>query len=102
MAYGLADAPRKELKGKQLLPLHMEPRSNRLNRSGMNKIVASSSATPCSIKRSNVRVQTCNRCIDSACCRTRGLTDISHWDQSLHDRIPRRRALQSSSGLILQ
>ena len=28
----------------------------------MNKIVRSTSATPCSIKRSNLHVQTCNRC----------------------------------------
>jgi hypothetical protein len=68
MAYGLADAPRKELKDKQLLSLCTELRSNRLNRSGMNKIVRSSSATPCSIKRS-VHVQTCNRCGDTASSR---------------------------------
>ena len=39
MAYGLADAPRKELKDKQLLWLCTKLRRNRLNRSGMNKIV---------------------------------------------------------------
>jgi hypothetical protein len=38
MAHGLAGASRKELKDKQLLSLRTELRSNRLNRSGMNKI----------------------------------------------------------------
>ena len=66
MAHGLAGAPRKELKDKQLLSLCTELRSNRLNRSGMNKIVRSRSATPWSIKRSDVHVQTCNRCSDTA------------------------------------
>src|SRR5258707_821856 len=69
MAYGLAGAHREELKDKQLLSLRTELRSYRLNGSGINKIVRSTSATPWSIKRSNVRVQTCNRCSDSACCR---------------------------------
>ena len=66
----------------------------------MNKIVRSTSATPWSVKRSNLHVQTCNRCSDSACCRTPAisklverftdydkhgaytveLTDISHWE----------------------
>src|SRR5258707_2029480 len=69
MAYGLAGAHREELKGKQLLSLRTELRSYRLNGSGINKIVRSTSATPWSIKRSNVHVQTCNRCSDSACCR---------------------------------
>jgi hypothetical protein len=44
----------------------MELRSYRLNRSGMNKIVRSSSATPYSIKRSKLHVKTCNRCDDLA------------------------------------
>jgi hypothetical protein len=52
MAYGLAGAHREELKDKQLPSLRMELRSNRLNGSGMNKIVQSRSATPSSIKRS--------------------------------------------------
>src|SRR5258707_9673069 len=69
MAYGLAGAHREELKDKQRLSLHTELRSYRLNGSGMNKIVRSTSATPWSIKRSNVHVQSCNRCSDSACCR---------------------------------
>jgi hypothetical protein len=34
----------------------------------MNKIVRSTSATLSSIKRSNVHVQICDRCSDSACC----------------------------------
>jgi hypothetical protein len=53
MAYGLAGAHREELKDEQLLALRTELRSNRLNGSGMNKIVRSRSATPWSIKRSN-------------------------------------------------
>jgi hypothetical protein len=69
MAYGLAGAHREELKDKQLLSFRTELRSYRLNGSGMNKIVRSTSATPWSIKRSNVHVETCNRCSDSACCR---------------------------------
>jgi hypothetical protein len=69
MAYGLAGAHREELKDKQLLSLRTELRSYRLNGSGINKIVRSTSATPWSIKRSNVHVQTCNRFSDSACCR---------------------------------
>jgi hypothetical protein len=52
MAYGLAGAHREELKDEQLLPLRAELRSYRLNGSGMNKIARSTSATPCSIKRS--------------------------------------------------
>jgi hypothetical protein len=39
MAYGLAGAHRKELKDKQLRLPRTEVRSNRLNGSGMNKIV---------------------------------------------------------------
>jgi hypothetical protein len=66
MACGLAGAHREELKDKRLLSLRTELRSYRLNGSGMNKIVGSTSATPCSIKRSNVHVQTCNRCSDPA------------------------------------
>jgi hypothetical protein len=69
MAYGLAGAHREELKDKQLLSLRTELRGYRLNGSGMNKIVRTTSATPWSIKRSNLHVQTCNRCSDSACCR---------------------------------
>ena len=69
MAYGLTGAHREELKDKQLLSLRTELRSYRLNGSGMNKIVRTTSATLCSIKRRNVHVQTCNRCSDSACCR---------------------------------
>jgi hypothetical protein len=57
------------LKDKQLLPLRMELRSYRLNGSGMNKIVRSTSATLFSINRRDLHVQTCNRCSDSACCR---------------------------------
>ncbi len=53
MAYGLAGAHWEELKDEQLLALRTELRSNRLNGSGMNKIVRSRSATPWSIKRSN-------------------------------------------------
>ncbi len=66
MAYGLAGAHREELKDKELQSLRTELRSYRLNGSGMNKIVRSTSASPWSIKRSNIRVQTCNRCSDSA------------------------------------
>ena len=69
MAHGLAGAHREELKDKQMLSLRTELRSYRLNGSEMNKIVRSRSATPWSIKRGNVHVQTCNRCSDSACCR---------------------------------
>ncbi len=58
MAYGLAGAHREELKDKPLLSLRTELRSYRLNGSGMNKIVRSKSATPCSIKRSNVHAPT--------------------------------------------
>ena len=71
MAYGLTDAHREELKDKQLLSLRTELRSYRLNGSGMNKIVRSRSATPYSIRRE--------------------LIGISHWEYSLHDRIPGRR-----------
>jgi hypothetical protein len=46
MACGLAGAHREELKEKQLLSLRTELRSYRLNGSGMNKIVRSTSATP--------------------------------------------------------
>jgi len=63
MAYGLAGAHREELKDKQLLSLRTELRSYRLNGSGMNKIVRSTSVTLCRIKRSTVE-----------------LTDISHWE----------------------
>ena len=63
MAYGLADAHREELKDKQLLSLRTELRSYRLNGSGINKIVRSTSVTLCSIKRTTVE-----------------LTDISHWE----------------------
>ncbi len=59
---------RQELEDEQILALRAEPRSNRLNGSGMNKIVQSRSATPYSIKRSKLHVQTCNRCDDLACC----------------------------------
>jgi hypothetical protein len=69
MACGLAGAHREELKDKQLLALRTELRSNRLNGSGMNKIVRSRSAIPWRIKRSDVHDQTCNRCSDSACRR---------------------------------
>jgi hypothetical protein len=51
MADGLGSAHRRELKDKQLLSLHTELRSYRLNASGMNKIARSASATPWSIKR---------------------------------------------------
>jgi hypothetical protein len=56
MAHGLAGAHQEELKGKQLLSLRTELRSYRLNGSGINKIVRSTSATPWSIKRSNVQI----------------------------------------------
>jgi hypothetical protein len=69
MAYGLTGAHREELNDKQLLSLRTELRNCRLNGSGMNKIVRSTSATPWSIKRSNIHVQTCNRCSDSVCRR---------------------------------
>ena len=46
----------------------MEVRSNRLNGSGMNKIVRSWSATRYSIMRSRLHVQIYNRCDDLACC----------------------------------
>jgi hypothetical protein len=36
---------------------------NRLNRTGMNKIVRSTSSTLCSFKSSNAHVQTCNRSV---------------------------------------
>jgi hypothetical protein len=61
MACGLAGAHREELKDKQLPSLRAKLRSNRLNGSGMNKIVRSAAANPCSIKRRNLHVQTCNR-----------------------------------------
>jgi hypothetical protein len=54
IAYGLAGAHREELKDKQLLSLRTELRSYRLDGSGINKIVRSTSATPWSIKRSNL------------------------------------------------
>jgi hypothetical protein len=41
-----------------------ELRSNRLNRSEMNKIVRSWSITPCSIDRSKLRVRICNSGVD--------------------------------------
>ncbi len=63
MAYGLVGAHREELKDKQLLSLRTELRSYRLNGSGINKIVRSTSVTLCSIKRTTVE-----------------LTDISHWE----------------------
>ena len=44
MAYGSAGAHREELKEKQLLLLRTELRSYRLNGSGMNKIIRSTSA----------------------------------------------------------
>jgi hypothetical protein len=62
VTYGLTGAHREELKDKQPLSLRTELRSYRLNGSGMNKIVQSTSATLCSIKRRNAHVQTCNRC----------------------------------------
>ena len=55
MAYELTGAHREELKDKQLLSLRTELRSNRLNGSGMNKIVRGASAIPWSMKRSKVR-----------------------------------------------
>jgi hypothetical protein len=71
MACGLAGAHQEELKGRQLLSLRTELRSYRLNGSGMNKIVRSRSATPYSIERSNLHVQTCNGCDDLGCCALR-------------------------------
>ena len=44
--------------------LRTELRSYRPNGSGMNKIIRSTSATPWSIKRSNLHLQTCDRCSD--------------------------------------
>jgi hypothetical protein len=58
MADGLAGTHREKLKGKQLLVLRTEPRSYRLNGSGMNKIVRSRFATPYGIKRSKLRNST--------------------------------------------
>jgi hypothetical protein len=55
MGYGLAGAHRKKLNDKRLLSRRTELRSNRLNGSGMNKIVRDTSATPYRIKKSNVR-----------------------------------------------
>jgi hypothetical protein len=52
MANGLAFTLRKELKDKSLPALRVELHSYRLNRSGMNKIARSRSATPWRIKRS--------------------------------------------------
>ena len=63
MAHGLAGTHREELKDKQLVSLRGELRSYRLNGSGMNKIVRSTSVKLSSIKRSTVE-----------------LTDISHWE----------------------
>jgi hypothetical protein len=75
MVHELAGADREELKDKQLLSLRTHGlRSYRLNGSGTNKIVRSRSATPYSIKRSKLRVQTCNRCDDLACCVWRRTT----------------------------
>src|SRR5580700_8279346 len=81
MANGLAGARREELKDRQFLSLHAERRSDDLNGSGMNKIVRSSSATPHSI-----RIDGHARTYDME------LTDISHWEQCLYDRISNRRA----------
>jgi hypothetical protein len=61
MALRMTCARRQELEDEQILALRTELRSNRLNGSGMNKIVRSRSATPYSIKRSKLHVQTCNR-----------------------------------------
>ncbi len=83
MAYGLAGAHREELKDKQLLSLRTELRSNRLNGSGMNKIVRSRSATPGASK-------------GAIMSNLRSFSD---------DRIPvvlPPLALRSSSGPILQ
>jgi hypothetical protein len=78
MALGLAGAHREELKDKQLLSLRAELRSNRLNRSEMNKIVRSRSATPWSIDRSKLPVRTCNRCVDFAPAVLEA--DNPHWE----------------------
>jgi hypothetical protein len=69
MAYGLAGAHREELKEKQLLLLRTELRSYRLNGSGMNKIIRSTSATPWSIKRSNLHLKLAIVAAISGCCR---------------------------------
>ena len=62
MALRMTCARWQELEDEQILALRTELRSYRLNGSGMNKIVRNASATPSSIKRRNVHVQTCNRC----------------------------------------
>jgi hypothetical protein len=51
--------------------LRTELHSNRPNGSGTNKIVGSRSATPCSIKRSKLHVQTRNRYDDFVCGQPR-------------------------------
>jgi len=55
MGYGLAGAHPKELNDKRLLWRRRELRSNRLNGSGMNKIVRDTSATPYRVKNSKAR-----------------------------------------------
>jgi hypothetical protein len=54
MACGLAGAHPKKLKDRQLLALRTELRSNRLNETGMNKIIGSRYATRYSIKNLGV------------------------------------------------
>jgi hypothetical protein len=68
MGYGLAGTHLGELKDKRLPLRRTEPRSYRLNGSGMNKIVRGTSTTPYRIKRSKVRRP-----------RRRAI-DISHWE----------------------
>jgi hypothetical protein len=57
-----------ELEGEEILALRTELRSNRLNGSGMNKIVRSRSATPYSIKRSRLH--------ESSACMTEYLVAV--------------------------
>ena len=61
MAIRLTCARWQKLEDEQIPALRTELHSNRPNGSGTNKIVGSRSATPCSIKRSKLHVQTCNR-----------------------------------------
>jgi hypothetical protein len=101
MAYGLAGAHREELKEKQLLSLRTELRSYRLNGSGMNKIVRSTSATPWSIKRSNIHVQTCNRCSDSASAANPSLLRLQYLNQvRMRSIIPVPTVKRGTTGLI--
>jgi hypothetical protein len=59
MAFRMTCARWQGLEEEQVLALHSELRSNRLDGSGMNKIILSRPATPYSIKRSEVHVEPC-------------------------------------------